>query len=78
MNKSCMGQHKNSPVENPNPKTPDADHPAEEARTVKVTLIGRPGKVETRSQAIMFRLQRKPLASIPRGLPPLPNTPALT
>ena len=55
-----------------------ATEPPGEARTMKLTLIGRPGKVETRSQAIMFRLQRKPLASIPRGLPPLPNTPALT
>jgi hypothetical protein len=52
--------------------------PAGEARTMKLTLIGRPGKVETRGQAVMFRLQGKPPASLPRGLPPLPNTPALT
>ena len=53
-------------------------HPAGEARTMKVTLIGRPGKVETRGQAVMFRLQGKPPASLPRGLPPIPHTPALT
>ena len=53
-------------------------HPAGEARTMKLTLIGRPGKVETRGQAVVFRLQGKPPAALPRGLPPLPNTPALT
>jgi hypothetical protein len=53
-------------------------HPAGEARTMKVTLIGRPGKVETRDQAVVFRMQGKPPASLPRGLPPIPSTPALT
>ena len=45
---------------------------------MKLTMIGRPGKVETRGQTVVFRLQGKPPASIPRGLPPLPNTPAMT
>ena len=45
---------------------------------MKLTLIGRPGKVETRGQAVVFRLQGKPPASLPRGLPPTPSTPALT
>ena len=54
-----------------------ATHPAGEARTMKLTLIGRPGKVETRGQAVVFRLQGKPPGSLPRGLPPVPNTPAL-
>jgi PHAX RNA-binding domain len=53
-------------------------HPAGEARTMKLTLIGRPGKVETRGQAVVFRLQGKPPGSLPRGLPPLPHTPGLT
>jgi hypothetical protein len=53
-------------------------HPAGEARAMRLRLIGRPGKVETRGQAVVFRLQGKPPASLPRGLPPVPNTPALT
>jgi Phosphorylated adapter RNA export protein, RNA-binding domain len=53
-------------------------HPVGEARTMKLTLIGRPGKVETRGQAVVFRMQGKPPGSLPRGLPPVPNTPALT
>jgi hypothetical protein len=55
-----------------------ATEPPGEARTMKVTLLGRPGKVETRGQAVVFRMQGKPPGSLPRGLPPLPNTPALT
>jgi hypothetical protein len=49
-----------------------------EARTMKLTLIGRPGKIETKGQAVAFRLQGKPPVSLPRGLPPVPNTPAMT
>src|SRR5215470_9164113 len=55
-----------------------ATEPAGEARTMKLTLIGRPGMVETRGQAVMFRMQGKPPGALPRGLPPVPNTPALT
>jgi hypothetical protein len=55
-----------------------ATHPAGEARTMKLTLIGRPGKVETQGQAVVFRMQGKPPGSLPRGLPPMPSTPALT
>jgi PHAX RNA-binding domain len=49
-----------------------------EARTMKLTLIGRPGKVETRGQAVVFHMQGKPPASLPRGLPPVPSTPGMT
>jgi hypothetical protein len=55
-----------------------ATHPAGEARTMKVTLIGRPGKVETRGQAVVFRMQGKPPGPLPRGLPPVPTTPPIT
>ena len=55
-----------------------ATHPAGEARTMKLTLIGRPGKVERRSQAVVFRLQGKPPGPLPRGLPPVPTTPPMT
>src|SRR6266851_7688937 len=55
-----------------------ATAPPGEARTMKLTLIGRPGKVETRGQAVVFRMQGKPPGSLPRGLPPVPSTPGLT
>ena len=53
-------------------------HPVGEARTMKLTLIGRPGKVETRGQAVVFRLQGKPPGALPRGLPPVPAQAPLT
>jgi PHAX RNA-binding domain len=49
-----------------------ATEPPGEARTMKLTLIGRPGKVETRNQAVVFRMQGKPPGALPRGLPPVP------
>jgi hypothetical protein len=52
--------------------------PPGEARTMKLTLIGRPGKVETRSQAVVFRMQGKPPGALPRGLPPVPAQAPLT
>jgi hypothetical protein len=55
-----------------------ATEPPGEARTMKLTLIGRPGKIEARGQAVMFRMQGKPPGAMPSGLPPIPNTPALT
>ena len=55
-----------------------ATQPAGEARTMKLTLIGRPGKVEMRGQAVVFRMQGKPPGSLPRGLPPVPTTPPPT
>src|SRR5437016_756102 len=55
-----------------------ATAPPGEARTMKVTLIGRPGKVETRGQAVVFQMQGKPPGPLPKGLPPLPPGPALT
>jgi Phosphorylated adapter RNA export protein, RNA-binding domain len=55
-----------------------ATQPPGEARTMKLTLIGRPGKVETRGQAVLFRMQGKPPGALPRGLPPVPSTAPLT
>jgi PHAX RNA-binding domain len=53
-------------------------YPAGEAYRMKLTLIGRPGKVATRDQVVVFRMQGKPPTSLPRGFPPLPKTPGLT
>jgi hypothetical protein len=55
-----------------------ATEPPGEARTMKLTLIGRPGKVETRGQAVVFRMQGKPPGPLPRGLPPVPTHAPLT
>jgi hypothetical protein len=55
-----------------------ATEPPGEARTMKLTLIGRPGKVETRGQAVIFRMQGKPPGALPRGLPPVPAQAPLT
>jgi PHAX RNA-binding domain-containing protein len=52
--------------------------PPGEARTMKLTLIGRPGKVETRGQAVVFRMHGKPPGALPRGLPPVPAQAPLT
>ena len=45
---------------------------------MKVTLIGRPGKVEVRQTCVVFRMQGKPPGSFPRGLPPVPADPPMT
>ena len=50
-----------------------ATEPPGEARTMKLTLIGRAGKVETCGQAVLFRMQGKPPGALPRGLPPVPT-----
>src|SRR6516162_2099726 len=55
-----------------------ATHPAGEARTMKLTLIGRPGTVETRGQAVVFRMQGKAPGALPRGLPPVPTQTPMT
>ncbi len=55
-----------------------ATQPAGEARTMKLTLIGRPEKVETRGQAVVFRMQGKPPGALPRGLPPVPAQAPMT
>lgn len=55
-----------------------ATQPPGEARTMKVTLIGRPGTVETRGQAVVFPMQGKPPGALPRGLPPVPTQAPMT
>jgi len=55
-----------------------ATEPPGEARTMKLTLIGRPGKVEVRPTCVIFRLQGKPPGSLPKGLPPVPAQPPMT
>ena len=45
---------------------------------MKLTLIGRPGKVDVRPTCVVFRMQGKPAGSLPRGLPPVPAAPPMT
>jgi hypothetical protein len=45
---------------------------------MKLTLIGRPGKMEMRGQAVVFRMQGKPPGALPRGLPPVPAQAPMT
>lgn len=54
-----------------------ATEPAGEARTMKLTLIGRPGKTEIRGSAVLFRMQGKPPGPLPKGLPPVPTGPGM-
>jgi hypothetical protein len=46
-----------------------------EARTVKITLIGRPGPLVAKSDYIMTTMQAAKTPSLPKGLPAPPNTP---
>ena len=55
-----------------------ATQPPGEARTMKLTLIGRPGKVDVRPTCVVFRMQGKPPGALPRGLPPTPAAPPMT
>ena len=52
--------------------------PPGEAKGMKATLVGRPGKVDTRQTCVVFRMQGRPPGPLPKGLPPIPNTPPLT
>ena len=45
---------------------------------MKLTLIGRPGKVDVRPTCVVFRMQGKPPGALPRGLPPVPAAPPMT
>ena len=46
--------------------------------TMKLTLVGRPGQIETRPQCVVFRMQGKAPGSLPKGLPLMPTTAPLT
>ncbi len=49
-----------------------------EARTVKITLIGRPGKVETRKETVILTMSHSAgTPTFPRGVPLPPSTPTL-
>jgi Phosphorylated adapter RNA export protein, RNA-binding domain len=51
---------------------------AGEARVMKLTLIGRPGKVEIRKDCVLLRMQGKAPGNFPKGLPPVPKQAPLT
>jgi hypothetical protein len=51
---------------------------AGEARIMKLTLVGRPGKIETRKDCVLLRMQGKPPTNFPKGFPPVPKQAPLT
>jgi hypothetical protein len=51
---------------------------AGEARIMKLTLIGRPGKIEIRKDCVLLRMQGKAPTNFPKGLPPVPKQAPLT
>jgi PHAX RNA-binding domain len=77
-----------TPGQRPHPAQP-ATHPAPapspieigsipnttgEVRTVKITLIGRPGPTITKNDYIMTSMQTSKMPSLPKGLPAPPST----
>lgn len=52
-----------------------AQHTPGEGDKVKLTLIGRPGKVIEKDTVVMTTLQSSKAPSLPKGLPALPNKP---
>ena len=48
---------------------------SEEARTVKITLIGRPGQVTERQGVMILAMRQSSTPSLPKGLPDLPTQP---
>ncbi len=54
-------------------------HTEGEGSTVKITLIGRPGSaVQTKGQTVVFKMTGKAPSTLPKGLPPIPKSPAIT
>jgi hypothetical protein len=49
-----------------------------EARTVKLTLVGRPQKVIAQQECVVVSLKGKEPPSLPKGLPPVPEGSAIT
>lgn len=48
-----------------------------EGDKVKLTLIGRPGKIIEKDTVVMTTMQSSKAPSLPKGLPPLPNKPTV-
>lgn len=69
------------PVETPKAETPPPDPAAAkriqpgEARTVKVTLVGRPGAIAVRDTCIETTMENRKVPDFPKGLPAPPKEP---
>ena len=48
-----------------------------EAKTVKMTLIGRPAQVTSQEACVVVAMKGKPPSSLPKGLPTLPANSAI-
>jgi hypothetical protein len=54
---------------------PEAMQEPGEATTVKITLIGRPGRIVERENVVLTSMQSTKAPTLPRGLPKLPDEP---
>lgn len=46
-----------------------------ESKTVKITLIGRPGRIVEKGDVVLTSMQGSKAPSLPKGLPPVPTDP---
>ena len=46
-----------------------------ESKTVKITLIGRPGRIVEKGEVVLTSMQASKAPSLPKGLPPVPIDP---
>ena len=46
-----------------------------EIKTVKLTLIGRPGRIVEKGEVVLTSMQASKAPSLPKGLPPVPTDP---
>jgi hypothetical protein len=46
-----------------------------ESKTVKITLIGRPGRIVEKGEVVLTSMQGAKAPSLPKGLPPVPTDP---
>jgi hypothetical protein len=46
-----------------------------ESKTVKITLIGRPGRIVEKGEVVLTSMQGSKAPSLPKGLPPVPTDP---
>lgn len=59
----------------PVPRITEIPNATGEARTVKITLVGRPGRIITRNGYIMTTMQHSKVPVLPKGMPVPPTKP---
>ncbi len=64
-----------APPPAPQPLITDLPNLTGEARTVKITLVGRPGRIIAKQGYIMTTMQHSKVPSLPKGMPTPPTKP---